>query len=155
MISPFPLLQQAPGSNSCFPTAVRAVLLWHGYDESPEAISRLCQETRLGCDLERAIPALREEFDVEELRADAETLRAIINDANDPEPVIVTLKPSVQSPMDHAVVLIGTEQRQGVLGIQEVVAFMDPLTGKIEEDTTGNFWIFWDFAGRRAFVIRP
>lgn len=99
------------------------------------------------------MPRLREEFDIEELPGGAQALRTVVCDEEEPQPVIVTLKSSIEDVMDHAVVVIGIEQDEG----QEstTVAFMDPLTGRIERDATGLFWQSWNFAGRRAFVLRP
>src|SRR5690349_5557608 len=125
MIEAFPLLQQPLGSNSCFPTAVRAVLLWHGVEISPQTISDLCGEGVLGCDLETAIPSLREEYDVEELRGDIQALRETISNEDDPQPAIVILKYSADSLLDHAVVLLGIQLQRDEIRSYEVVEFMD------------------------------
>jgi hypothetical protein len=73
VIQPFPLLRQPPDSNSCLPTAVRAVLLWYGEDVTQDEVSGWCQEDSKGCGLDLAIDGLREAgFDIDELIAPTE-----------------------------------------------------------------------------------
>src|SRR5437868_3756271 len=112
MIRNFRPLRQPPGSNSCLPTAVRAVLLWHGEQASPEEVSEWCREERKGSILDLALDGLREAgFDVEELIAPTETeaqnlLRTTITDDEDAQPVIALLaNPAVSEQEDHAVVV--------------------------------------------------
>lgn len=156
MIESFPLLKQIPGSRSCLPTVVRAALLWQGVQASQAEVSAWCGETADGCWIDLAMEGLRAEgFDVEDLTGDEEGVRACLTDADDPQPVIVTRKiPADPLPVDHAVVLIGIEEREDEQGNREVIQFMDPLTGDIEEDRDGIFWVHWDCAGQRAMVIR-
>ncbi|HZP84938.1 MAG TPA: hypothetical protein VFB21_25095 [Chthonomonadaceae bacterium] len=137
---------------------MRAVLLWYGEQVTQEEVSEWCRETPGGCWLDEAMESLRlEGFDVEELIDDAEErIRAAIADSEEPQPVIVTLKvPLLNAPRDHAVVLVGIRQQAEENGQSEIVEFMDPLTGQIEQDATGMLWQYWDFAGRRAFILRP
>ncbi len=97
-------------------------------------------------------------FDVEPLTGttfhEAENLlRAIAADEDDPQPVIVTLQnPRIRMSGDHAVAVIGIETNAAG---QEVVSYLDPLTGAIESDASGDFWLFWSAARQLAFVLRP
>ncbi len=160
MIVDFPLLQQPPGSNSCLPSVVRAVLLWYGRQITSEEVAELCLERSGGCVLDRALENLGQAgFDVEELQASedmsaAETLLAVVMDEDDPQPVIVTLiNALVTVEMDHAVVITSIIRQQG--SERYTTMYMDPLSGRIETETTGMFWIWWEYAGQRAFTIRP
>ena len=68
MVEHFPNLRQSPGSNACFPTCARAVLLWYGEQVTQDDVSEWCQETSEGCILDLALASLRDEgFDLEEL----------------------------------------------------------------------------------------
>ena len=153
MIENFPLLRQPPSSNACLPTVVRAVLLWHGERLTLGQAAEWCGQIEDGCWVDAALESLRfEGFDVEELRRDADdAVRAFVQDPDDPQPVIMTLQNKVDSRTDHAVALLGIEAQ----GSGETVFYFDPLTGRIEQDATGEFWINWEFAGSRAFVLRP
>jgi hypothetical protein len=162
MIADFPLLQQPPGSNSCFSTSVRAVLLWWGEQVSQREAQEWCREGRRGCILDLAIDGLREAgFDVEELTAPTEEeareiLCTTITDEDNPQPVIVTLaNPLVSLDGDHAVVVINIRQAEAGSGTREIIEYMDPLTGNIEQDISGLFWQFWLLGQLRAVVIRP
>ncbi len=162
MITNFPLLQQRPGSNRCLSTAVRVVLLWSGEQVTADEVSEWCAEDTYGRVLDLAIGGLRDAgFDVQELTAPTEEeaqelLRASVMDEEEPHPVIVTLRNQLSpARLDHAVVLVGVEQIFTLTGERETVTFMDPVTGRLEQDTTGTFWRQWEFAGRRAYIIQP
>lgn len=158
MITSFPQLKQPTGSQSCLPTVVRAVLLWYGLpaqDVSQADVSNWCQEGPRGCWIDTSIEGLREHgFDVEELIEEADQqIRETVLDAEDAQPVIVTIKlpgPSFYS--DHAVVILGIENRGGE---EEHVVYMDPLTGQTETMRSVNFFAYWELAGGRALLVRP
>ncbi len=160
MIENFPQLRQATGSNSCLPTAVRAVLRWQGQVPSQEDVSEWCQEGILGCLWTDALDGLADAgFTVDEIRerteADAwERLREIVDYPDDPQPVIVTLQmPFRDFNGDHAVVVIGiiSDGNHG----SESVTYMDPLSGGLERVTKREFVDYWNMADSRAFVITP
>ena len=153
MVENFPLLKQPSGSNDCLPTVVRAVLQWHSERITARQAAEWCRVTEDGCWIDAALEGLRfEGFDIEELSRDEERVIFAVTDADDPHPVIVTLQNSIASRTDHAVVLLGIEtDAEG----GETVFYFDPLTGAIEQDATGEFWINWQYAGERAFVLRP
>ena len=100
MIADFSPLRQAPGSNSCLPTAVRAALRWQGYSASQEEVSEWCHESILGCLWSEALDGLADAgYTIDELREygglvgdDLASLRIIVEDRDDPQPVIVTLQ---------------------------------------------------------------
>ena len=154
MIKEFPLLQQPSGSKSCLSTSVRAILLWHGESVTQSEVSAWCGENERGCWLDSAIEELRlEGFDIDDLtRSEENEIIAIAADEDDPQPVLVTIQNSIAGLMDHAVVLLGIET--GAEG-GETVFYFDPLTGAIEQDATGEFWINWQYAGERAFILHP
>ena len=154
MIKDFPLLRQPPGSKSCLPTAVRAILLWHSESVTQSEVSAWCGENERGCWLDVAMEGLRfEGFDIDDLTRSGESaVCAIVTDEDDPQPVLVTIRNSIAGQMDHAVILLGIEtDANGV----EVTFYLDPLTGAVERDENGEFWLNWQFADERAFVLRP
>src|SRR5882724_3878689 len=111
MVSHFLPLRQPLGSNSCFPTTVLAILLWHGETVTLEEVSEWCLEDQDGCVLDLALDGLREAgIDIEELIAHEEEearsqLQSIVGNEEDAQPVIVTLKnPFLPVTGDHAVV---------------------------------------------------
>lgn len=86
----FQPLRQPPGSNSCLPTAVRAVLLWHGENVSSENVSRWCREDVDGCVLFLALQGLQDEgFDIVEVR-DENALREVFIE-EEPERVVILI----------------------------------------------------------------
>ena len=152
MIQDFPLLRQ-PGDKSCLPTAVRAVLLWHGQSVTRSQISAWCGEDSNGCWIDSALEGLRfEGFDIEEISRNKEAVILIVNDADDPHPIIMLTQNLIAVNINHAVVLLGIET--GIDG-GEIAFYLDPLTGAVEQDTAEEFWMNWTFAGERAFVLRP
>ena len=158
MAVPLPSLRQPPGSNSCLPTAVRAVLLYYELDVSGEEASLWCRETPDGCWLDDALDGLRDAgFDIEDLTGvTTEEMRLRVTAEPDPQPVIVTVKdPFVPSGYDHAVVVTNVGRPSPEDMPLASVEFMDPLTGRLEQDESGAFWDRWDFAGGRAFAIGP
>ncbi len=96
MIENFLPLRQAPGSNSCLPTCVRAVLLWLHYPATLDEVSEWCHEGILGCLWTEALDGLTDAgFIVDELRERTyawERLRERVDDPDDPQPVIVTVQ---------------------------------------------------------------
>ncbi len=141
-----PLLRQPAGSNSCLPTAVRAVLLGRGLVVSSHEVSVWCRETDRGCWFDAAIEGLREaDLDVEDLTgAAASQIAALVSDPDNPQPVIVTIAPEALGSglvvllptesstwADHAVVLTSAGD--------ESVRFMDPLVGCLEEARSTRF----------------
>lgn len=158
MAAPVPPLRQPPGSNSCLPTAVLAVLLRYELDVSVEEVSLWCRETPDGCWLDDAMDGLREAgLDVEDLSGTSvEEIRSRVAAEADPQPVIVTLKdPFVPSGYDHAVVITDVSESPDGDDTIAGVDFMDPLIGRMEQDESGAFWDRWDFGGNRAFAVRP
>jgi hypothetical protein len=137
-------------------------LLWYGEQVTHEEILEWCQETHEGCILDLALDGLRDVgFDIEELNAPTEEeaqelLRMMVTDEDDPQPVIVTLRdPRWPSRTDHAVVVTNIRQVESGSETREVVEYMDPLTGNIEQDVSGLFWQFWLLGQLRAIIIRP
>jgi hypothetical protein len=162
MIANFTPLRQSPGSNSCLPTTVRAVLRWQGYLASEDEVSEWCRESILGCLWSEALDGLAEAgFTIDELRGeiravedDLGALRTIVEDTEDPQPVIVT----VQEPFrdfngDHAVVVIGFAPSIEDGNEREIVIYMEPLSGTLEQDTADHFGQCWSQADNRAFTI--
>jgi hypothetical protein len=160
-----PCVQQPPGSNSCLPSAVLPVLMWHHDQQTPdselnlETVSRWCGETDDGCLLDLAMTRLDEAGWTVEDHSDAEEeeIRRLLRDDDHYAPLVVTvMNPYLPASMDHAVVLFDVleEGEPGRNGIREMVAFMDQLTGNSVAAESGFFWQCWDFAGRRAFRIR-
>ena len=161
MIENFPLLRQPPGSNACLPTCVYAVLLWHGENVTLDNVSAWCQEETQGCFLDIAIDGLRDAgFDLEELptrtQDDAEEqLRNLFTDS-DPIPILVTIQnPLISIDSDHAVVVTDIRRVDTADGEQEIVEYMDPLIGDLAQDSRGDFWDYWFYAGQRAFHSAP
>lgn len=148
---PFRPLQQPPGSNSCLPTYVRAMLSWHGQKVSPNQVSEWCREEADGCEFFLALQSLQAEgFDVVEVQ-DEEALLEML-DGEDPEPVVVMIRtPSMSPSTDHAVVIHGIEPQETAL----LIDYMDPLDGLNHRDATGLLLRWWDLNGSRGFVIRP
>jgi len=154
MIENFPLVSQPPGSNSCLPTVIYAVLRCQGRTVSQQEVSQWCHEDPDGCLLDLAIAGLRDqEIDVDELpQDDFDSVRAYVTDEEEPQPVIVTIKtPFVPSLMDHAVVVLDVRQIEG----QEFMAYMDPLTGQVKQEKSTLFQTYWSLAGGQAFIIYP
>lgn len=151
MNPPFKPLQQPPGSQSCVPTCIRAVLSWHGQKFSQDQISELCREGANGCNLFQTLQSLQEEgFDVVEVQ-DEDILLGLFA-GEDPEPVIVMLRTPFMPPdSDHAIVIHAIEQQGTALAID----YMDPLDGSNHRDTTGLVLRWWNVNGSRGFVIRP
>jgi hypothetical protein len=95
---------------------------------------------------------LRQQFDIEDLEGDWDTIseELIVNE----EPVIVTIAHPflpLERTGDHAVVLIGLDTKEG----EDDIQFMDPLTGTIESKPLSQFLLWWDAPGQRAFILRP
>ncbi len=159
MIDDFFRLKQDIWSNSCLPTAVRAILLWYGDTISQDTVAEWCEEGPLGCSLSIATQGLRDhDLIVTELSANAEgEISLLVSDPDDPVPVLLTIQtPFSPAGLDHAVVVVGIERVVVDGQTEEYVFFMDPSTGEIEREPCHRFWRMWDDAGRRAFVIdRP
>jgi len=153
MVEGFIPLQQRPGSNSCLPTAITAILRYYGHDVTQSQISDWCREGPEGCVIDLAIEGLREEdCEVTELTEDPENeMREHVNDAEDPTPVLVTIKPAFSEIMDHAVVVLGLDNEESE---DARVTLMDPLSGHIATMKAALFFLQWDNAGQLAFVIR-
>ena len=156
MLKDFEPFKQERGTN-CFPTAVRAVLRWYGYDISPDEASAWCLEDPLGCPIEMGIAELSEHLDLSLLGEEAENeIKSRVNDPDEPSPVIVTIRSPLAPPRTlHAVVVIGVGSVLIEGNEDERVFFMDPISGQIEQDGCVSFWQKWDFAGRTALVIDP
>jgi hypothetical protein len=94
MVEGFDPQQQRPGSNSCLPTAVTAILRYYGREVTQNQVSNWCQEGPDGCVIDLAMDGLRaQDCDVIELTDDPEAeIRQYVNDAADPTPVLVTIK---------------------------------------------------------------
>lgn len=159
MIESFMPLRQSPGSNSCLPTCVRAVLLWLNYPVTLDEVSEWCYEDALGCDWSESLNGLTDVgFEVEELREGTgqwRRLQELVSDTNDPQPVIVTLQePFRDFNGDHAVVVVEvtTPTEENPAGL---VIFMDPLGGTFQHDTIDHFLACWSQADERAFTISP
>ncbi len=159
MIENFLPLRQPPGSNSCLPTCVHAVLRWHGSPATLDEASEWCHEDALGCDWSKSLDGLIKAdsgFEVEELREGAgqwQRLQELVSDINDPQPVIVTLQePFRDFNGDHAVVVVEvtTPTEENPAGL---VIFMDPLGGTFQYDTIDHFLACWSHADERAFTI--
>ncbi len=152
MIEDFPLLQQRPGSNSCLPVAVTAILQHFGENVTEEQVSEWCGESRDGCVIDFAMQGLRDQdYEVLEIADDPETrIREYLNDEDNPLPVLVTIMPAFSDVMDHAVVLVGiTTDAAG----EEVINLMDSLCGCIQTMSIDEFFRQWDNAGQLAFLI--
>ena len=79
---------------------------------------------------------------------------ALVNDEDDPQPVIVTLqKPFRDFNGDHAVVVTGITPADDPTG--GMVSYMDPLSGALEADTVYSFRLCWNQADNRAFTVSP
>ena len=129
--------------------------MWHGIanEDDRARISDLCLESELGCPWDEALEALGDPFDVDLLDGREEEIRTLVSDEADPQPVLMQLHSGVHTILTpfHAIVLLGIRDTpEG-----ELVFYLDPLTGEIEEDSTGMFWRRWDEAGARACTIRP
>lgn len=150
MNPPFRPLQQPPGSQSCVPTCVRAVLSWHGQDASRDQVSEWCGEAADGCEFSVALLRLRYEgFDVEETSDEDTLLENFIGD--DPEPVIIMIRtPGMIPNSDHAVIIHAIQRDGGA----QVIDYMDPLDGLNHQDMKGLLLRWWDLNGSRGFVIR-
>src|SRR5579872_692484 len=140
MVKDFVCLRQQPGSKSCLPTAVRAILLYYGYNVFETEVPAWCDERTDGCWLDLAMQGLRDyDFDVRELLGTTEDIegqiKSLVNDREDPLPVLVTLRDlfAVRAD-DHAVVVVGVDPISAVGPPRELVFFMDPITGQIEQD---------------------
>jgi len=153
MVEEFEPEQQRPGSNSCLPTAIRAILRYYGRDVTQSQISNWCQEGPDGCVIDLAMDGLcAQDWDVIEPTDGPETeIRQYVNDENEPTPVLVTIKPAFSDVTDHAVAVLGVGK--GDSGNEEVT-FMDPLTGRIEALNAELFFLQMDNAGQLAFVIQ-
>ena len=156
MVEGFEPLQQRPGSMSCLPTVVTAILHYLKIEVTAEEISELCEEGPDGCVIDIAMDddhvGNSGDYDVRRLTGDIEEeLRQLVNDPNDPLPVLVTIKPLFSTEaLDHAVAVIGITSEADDA---EVVHFMDPLTGTIESLVYVEFMRQWDFAGQIAYLI--
>lgn len=148
---PFLPLQQSLGSQSCVPTCVRAMLLWHGQETSPEQISEWCQENADGCNVFLAMQSLGElGFDVAQVQDEDELLAMFA--LEDPEPVIIMVRPAFMAlSSDHALVIYAIEQQEST----QIIHYMDPLDGASHEDATGLLLNLWNINGSRAFIVRP
>jgi hypothetical protein len=80
----------------------------------------------------------------------AHEMRALVNDPDDPTPVVALLKPNFSHQTDHAVVVLGFENNTA--GGDSVV-YMDPQFGQITLTTVSEFMYYWEFTNRDAFVI--
>ncbi len=157
MIESFPRLQQPLGSNSCLPTAIRAVLIWYGVEDSEllDSISEICGESELGCDFDTALAGLRVEFEIVDLSQSEEEIRALVSGTGDPQPVIVNLRNQSEiGPPYHAVVLIAIEYEGEDPKSNEIVTFLDPITGQLDK-ANSFFWVAWSRADFRAFTVQP
>lgn len=148
-------LQPPPGSNACLSTCVCAILLHRGISASLQEIQFLCNETDSGCELDYAVQSLDEKYTVEDLTGDESAVRACVSEDSIPVIGILQYELALNETAFHAVVIIEISA-----GIQdgkntEIVKFMDPMTGRIEEDSTGLFWYRWSLAGERAFIVSP
>lgn len=164
MIQNFTPLHQEPGSNSCLPTCVRAVLQWQDHSISQGDVSDWCGESILGCLWSDALAGLDDAgFTVDELRGlsgpgedDLAELRAIVQDEDAPQPVIVTVQePFRDQNGDHVVVLLGFTVEDADQGAEESIVYMDPLSGALERDTAEHFLRCWRQADKRAFTVSP
>lgn len=155
MNPPFRPLQQPPGSNSCLPTCVRAVLSWHGQEVSPDQVSEWCREEADGCEFFLALQSLQAEgFDVVEVQDEGVLLEMFTGE--DPDPVIVMVRtPSMTPNTDHAVVIHAVIHAIEPQGAALLIDYMDPLDGSNHRDATGLLLRWWDFNGSRGFIIRP
>ena len=152
MVEGFEPIQQPPGSNSCLPTSVTAILRHLGRHVSVSQVSAWCKEGPDGCVLDLALDGLRSHnCDVSELTHDVESkLRSYVDDQDEPLPVLVTVKAPFSAAMDHAVVVLGIrDDDHGV----EIAYYMDPLSGRNETMSVDRFFQYWDYAGGLAFVI--
>lgn len=148
MLERFPELKQR-GPDDCLPTAVRAVLLHYGQEVSADDVSRWCEESHRDCWFDTALHGLADYYDLDDLTMRGEeAVRALVTDPERPGPVIVMLQdPNHPGPLDHAVVLIGIQCEPRERETAEVVRYMDPWYGSIEEDDSGAFWQHWNFNG--------
>jgi len=148
---PFHPWRQPPGSQSCLPTCVRAVLAWHGQEVSQDQVSEWCREEADGCNVFLALQSLQEEgFDVVEVQNEDVLLELFAGE--DPEPVIVMIRtPSMPPDSDHAVVIHAIEQQ----GTALIIDYMDPLDGSNHRDAAGLVLRWWNVNGSRGFVLRP
>ena len=149
---PFPLLQQLPGSQSCLPTCVCAVLRWHGQRVTREQASQWGLEFVEGCEFFLALQGLQDEgFDVKAVEEEEALLEMFAGD--DPEPVIVMIRtPAMRPNSDHAVVIHAIRQQDGV---SQVIDYMDPIDGMNHQDRDGSLLRWWNLNGSRAFLVRP
>ncbi|WP_309718977.1 cysteine peptidase family C39 domain-containing protein [Armatimonas sp.] len=147
MIANFPCRRQR-GNFDCLLAAVGAVLEWQGTASSATELARWCGAQPGGCYWDDAVDGLAEAgFELHELLEISEVI-SFVEDASEPFPVVlaVILDPrQLQSGSDHAVVVVGVSE--------EIVSFMDPVTGDIRQLSEGQFWQAWDFAGKKAFAI--
>jgi len=139
-------------------------------DEAEQArrdeVSELCEETELGCDLDTVITGLKQGgYDADwfpsrgkSLPDALKLLRDSVMDPDDPQPVIVSLQTDIRSADDHAVVVrrfLGN--RNNTTGLEPMVELMDPdhSRGGIRKLSLQEFGRQWNFAGQRAFTVRP
>ena len=148
---PFLPLQQPPSSQSCVPTCVPAVLLWHEQEASPEQVSEWCQESADGCNIFLAMQSLGElGFDVAQVQDEDELLEMFAEE--DPEPVIIMVRPAFMAlSTDHALVIYAIDQQEST----QIIHYMDPLDGANHADAAGLLLNLWNINGSRAFIIRP
>lgn len=154
MVEEFVPLRQPPGSKQCLPTAIAAILQYHGRYVTIDEVSDWCKEGPSGCVIAIWVPELIDhDCIVEELNRDPEDeLRSHVNDPNDPLPILVMVKTPFSPDMDHAIVILGIDNNDEE---EEIVTYMDPLTGQNETMLAAEFLMYWDFAGSLAFLIRP
>lgn len=125
-----PKLRQ-PDLVTCFPTAVWAVLLYHGYEVEFGEVASACRLGRYGVLQEIAVQGLREaEYDVQVAEVvDAETIRSALDGDC---PLIITVETGVteEGGFGHAVVVCDLEG--------DVLTVMDPLRGEYEHLSLGE-----------------
>ena len=146
MIEEYECLRQPPGSNSCLPTVVRAIVLFLGYSITQEDASEYCGETEDGCFWPEALDGLRREgYSVVELSSEEE----IVEKISDGIPVVVTIVPDNRlrgTGLNHAVV---------ILEINTDIAYHDPASGTLRHMNTHEFWQAWNLAGGNAATLEP
>lgn len=78
-------------------------------------------------------------------------------DADDPQPVIVTIQMDLRTADDHAVVVRQFLGNTNDAGIEASVEIMDPdpVRGGIRTLPLDEFGRRWNFARQRGFTVRP